>query len=74
MKHIEKIEKSFRNKFVRGNVVEEDIDVPFSWDVIRDFLRSSHTSFVTDLIKRVEGERGKPEAVDNIIRLLNTEL
>jgi uncharacterized protein (UPF0335 family) len=69
MKHIEKIEKEFDEKFVNedfftvyykgktsGNYFDENN--------LKSFLRQSHTSFIQDLIQRVEGER-KPTDLDD---------
>jgi len=96
MKHIEKIEKLFDEKFVdkvkniNGGFAYEEMRMGEQQDPqeIRDFLRTSHTSFVTDLIQRVEGERrtdfgekgfkdityGFNTALDTIIRLLKEEI
>jgi len=57
MKHIEKIEKEFDLEYIKGNLkIEREGDgVPFK--EIKSFLRHSHTSFIQNLIQRVEGEK-----------------
>jgi hypothetical protein len=67
MKHIEKIEKQILELFC--GVDNGQIDCESVTELkLTEILRSSHTSFVTDLIKRVEEER-KVYAPDTTERL-----
>ena len=59
MKHIEKIEKEFDEKLLyknpdgtRWHCMSLDEE-----QKIKSFLRQSHTSYIQNLIQRVEGER-----------------
>jgi hypothetical protein len=58
MKHIEKIEKEFEElPHLYCDCSKNCPDRIYSPKDIKSFLRQSHTSFIQDLIQRVEGER-----------------
>jgi len=69
MKHIEKIEKESEDLFVVGNMRFKGLaNDKLTPDGLKSFLRQAHTSFIQDLIQRVEGER-KVYAPDTTERL-----
>jgi hypothetical protein len=60
MKHIEKIENTFYQDWSdfwqkESQHCEQKHLTADTISIIKDFLRSSHTSFIQDLIQRVEG-------------------
>jgi hypothetical protein len=68
MKHIEKIVAEFDKTWCwSARLGKTDIYAihPEIADDIKDFLRSSHTSFIQDLIQRVEGERKETPYKEN---------
>jgi dephospho-CoA kinase len=84
MKHIEKIVSEFDQKFVNyfGSLDRQTIRPKYQENPqeIKSFLRQSHTTFIQNLIQRVEGERGKTktlccyETLDTIIKMLKEEI
>jgi hypothetical protein len=62
MKHIEKIESDLFELIKEGHeavINYEEVDEYRA--KVKSFLRSSHTSFIQNLIQRVEGERKDTE-------------
>jgi hypothetical protein len=59
MKHIEKIEALFDEKFdnLYDIICFGTEDFKYQHHNVKSFLRTSHTSFITDLIQKVEGEK-----------------
>jgi hypothetical protein len=69
MKHIEKIEKEFEElPHLYCDCSKNCPDRIYSPKDIKSFLRQSHTSFIQDLIQRVEGEKRQEIFKDSMRR------